>query len=185
MSRCPSCGSPLQTAAAGGMSCPACRVTYPAFDAGGPHFDPDVTVPATPPTAVDDLATAPALEALPDDGPTLPQARPGAVMPACFNISLAITGGVRSGEVVRLERSSCVIGRVGPDGSADLRIDDPTLSRAHAAIECLGGIVVLRDLGSHNGTFVDEQRVETATLEDRAEFRLGRTRFMLILTAKE
>jgi pSer/pThr/pTyr-binding forkhead associated (FHA) protein len=167
------------------MSCPACRVTYPAFDAGGPHFDPDVTVPATPPTAVDDLATAPALEALPDDGPTLPQARPGAVMPARFNISLAITGGVRSGEVVRLERSSCVIGRVGPDGSADLRIDDPTLSRAHAAIECLGGIVVLRDLGSHNGTFVDEQRVETATLEDRAEFRLGRTRFMLILTAKE
>lgn len=45
--------------------------------------------------------------------------------------------------------------------------------------------MILRDLGSHNGTFVDERRVETATLEDRAEFRLGRTSFMLILTPKE
>ena len=122
---------------------------------------------------------------VPADGPTPPQASPGAVMPARFNVSLAIVGGARAGEVIRLERSSCVIGRAGPDGSADLKVDDPTLSRAHATIECLGGIVVLRDMGSHNGTFVDEQRIETATLEDRAEFRLGRTRFMLILTSKE
>lgn len=185
MPRCPSCGGPTETAAAGDLGCPSCGIALPASGSAGPAIDPAVTVPATPPAADDDVSTVPALEALPPDDPTLPQARPGAVMPARFNVSLAIVGGVGAGEVVRLERSSCVIGRGGPDGSADLRIDDPTLSPAHAAIECLGGIVALRDLGSHNGTFVDEQRIETVTLEDRAEFRLGRTRFMLILTPKE
>ena len=78
-----------------------------------------------------------------------------------------------------------MIGRSGPDATADIQIDDPTLSQAHAGIECLGGLVILKDLGSHNGTFVDEKAIRTATLEDRAEFRLGRTRFMLILTDKE
>jgi S-DNA-T family DNA segregation ATPase FtsK/SpoIIIE len=144
-----------------------------------------VTLPATRRADDTDASTAPLLEEIPGDDPTRPQARPGAMMPARFNISLAIVGGDRAGEVVRLERSSCVIGRAGPDATADLRIDDPTLSRAHATVECVGGLVLLRDLGSHNGTFVDEKRVETATLEDRAEFRLGRTCFMLILTAKE
>ena len=182
MSRCPSCGSALPATAPGASGCPACGTVLPA---SGPGSDPGATVPATPPEPPEDLSTAPVLEALPADGPTLPQARPGSVMPARYNVSLAIVGGPRAGEVVRLERSSCVIGRAGPDGDADLKIDDPTFSRAHATIECLGSLVVLRDLGSHNGTFVGEQRIETVTLEDRAEFRLGRTRFMLILTSKE
>jgi S-DNA-T family DNA segregation ATPase FtsK/SpoIIIE len=84
--------------------------------------------------------------------------------------------------VIPVERARFVIGRRG--GGADLEIDDPALSRRHAALEVMGHVVVLRDLASRNGTFVDDKRVETATLEDRAEFRLGATSFMLILTPK-
>jgi pSer/pThr/pTyr-binding forkhead associated (FHA) protein len=44
---------------------------------------------------------------------------------------------------------------------------------------------VLRDLGSTNGTFVGEERINEKEMENHAEFRIGRTRFMLILADAE
>jgi pSer/pThr/pTyr-binding forkhead associated (FHA) protein len=41
---------------------------------------------------------------------------------------------------------------------------------------------VLRDLGSRSGCFVGEERVESRELEDRAEFRLGATSLLLMVT---
>jgi pSer/pThr/pTyr-binding forkhead associated (FHA) protein len=144
--------------------CPACDQLI-----DGAFADPDVTVPP--------------VGGFPDA--TIQQGRPGALVPPTLNLSLAIVGGPRSGEVLRVERARFVIGRPGGGAGVDLEIDDPALSRRHAALEVMGQVVVLRDLASRNGTFVDGQRVETATLEDRAEFRLGSTSFMLILTPKE
>jgi hypothetical protein len=143
--------------------CPACGQLI-----DGALGDPEVTVPP--------------VGGLPDA--TIQQGRPGGLVPPSLSVSLAIVGGLRSGEVVRLERARFVIGRTGGGSGVDLEIDDPALSRRHAALEVMGHVVVLRDLASRNGTFVDDQRVETATLEDRAEFRLGGTSFMLILAPK-
>ena len=42
--------------------------------------------------------------------------------------------------------------------------------------------VVLHDLGSTNGTFLDETKISEAAIENRAEFRVGATRLMLILS---
>ncbi|HZO92927.1 MAG TPA: FHA domain-containing protein [Candidatus Baltobacteraceae bacterium] len=51
---------------------------------------------------------------------------------------------------------------VGRAPSADLRLDDPRVSRLHARIEMREDGVYVEDLGSRNGTTVDGQAVETA-----------------------
>jgi adenylate cyclase len=60
-------------------------------------------------------------------------------------------------------------------------VPDPDVSRSHAAVECHGARVVLRDLDSRNGTFVGEERVTQRDVEDRTEFRLGGTTFLLLV----
>ena len=74
---------------------------------------------------------------------------------------------------------------VGRSSNADLQVDDKYLSRHHARFVFRDDVWWIEDLGSRNGTFVDNKRIETAILEDRAEFRLGSTSFMLILTPRE
>jgi hypothetical protein len=55
-----------------------------------------------------------------------------------------------------------------------------TVSRRHALLRIAGGQVVLEDLGSRHGTFVDGQRIEgPRTLADGESFQLGPLRFTL------
>ncbi|HEX6516843.1 MAG TPA: DUF3662 and FHA domain-containing protein [Nocardioidaceae bacterium] len=75
-----------------------------------------------------------------------------------------------------LEPPGLVIGR-GTD--ADLRINDPGVSRRHAEIRVYPGSdapqVSVVDLGSTNGMMVNGQRVEHAVLDDGASIKIGHT----------
>ena len=63
---------------------------------------------------------------------------------------------------------------LGRDPSADIRIDAVGVSRRHAAIVVSDGDVILHDLSSKNGTFVDDCRVAAPVpLIDGSEIRLG------------
>ncbi|WP_425482203.1 FHA domain-containing protein [Cognatiluteimonas profundi] len=53
---------------------------------------------------------------------------------------------------------------VGRSADADVRIDDPAFAERHARIELLGDIIVLRDLGSAEGSVVNGVIVRDATL---------------------
>jgi DNA-binding NtrC family response regulator len=61
-----------------------------------------------------------------------------------------------AGDSVYLEAPTLSLGR-SPD--CDLFVNDPAMSRRHAAVAFEPGRVTIRDLGSHNGTFVDGIRV--------------------------
>jgi FHA domain/Zinc-ribbon containing domain len=65
--------------------------------------------------------------------------------------------------------------RVGRSLSADVRFDDPTVSRRHALVyrEPDGGARILDDR-SLNGVFVNGERVELAELGDGDEIAIGR-----------
>ncbi len=65
---------------------------------------------------------------------------------------------------------------VGRGNEADLRINDPGVSRRHAElrVEAAGDLVV-EDLGSTNGTLVDGRRVDRSPLHDGATVRVGQT----------
>jgi DNA-binding NtrC family response regulator len=53
---------------------------------------------------------------------------------------------------------------IGRSETADLRIDDPSVSRQHACITIADDAITIADLGSHNRTFVNGVRVESAQL---------------------
>jgi len=93
---------------------------------------------------------------------------------------LAFDEGGADYAVIRLEPGWT---RIGRSGAADVRLDDPTVSRRHA-------LVVLTDDGdlralddrSLNGLFVNGERVESAPLSDSDELEIGRYR-LYVLTA--
>lgn len=67
---------------------------------------------------------------------------------------------------------------VGRGTEADLRINDPGISRRHAQFRVTSAqppAVTVADLGSTNGTVVDGQRVRDAPLSDGSVVRLGNT----------
>jgi DNA-binding NtrC family response regulator len=62
---------------------------------------------------------------------------------------------------------------VGRDASADLVVDERSLSRKHARFTLKGGHVVVEDLESRNGTFAGGQRVPRAEARPGDEIVLG------------
>ena len=64
---------------------------------------------------------------------------------------------------------------LGRDPDLPVCIDHPQVSRRHARLVLKGRRATLEDLGSKNGTFVREERIESpVSLSDGETFRLGR-----------
>jgi len=64
--------------------------------------------------------------------------------------------------------------RIGRSLSADIRFDDPTVSRRHAMIHREGDIVRILDDRSLNGVFVNGERVDMRALNDGDQVMIGR-----------
>jgi pSer/pThr/pTyr-binding forkhead associated (FHA) protein len=62
-----------------------------------------------------------------------------------------------------------------------LRVDDPTVSRRHLAIEPRHDLLVCIDLGSANGTFVDGRRIgrQPVPLSAGSHIRLGESELVV------
>jgi pSer/pThr/pTyr-binding forkhead associated (FHA) protein len=76
----------------------------------------------------------------------------------------------RSWEVPLEDVDSLSIGRTDENA---LILEHPKVSRRHAEIQRKGGIFILRDLGSSNGTWQGDERVDQLILQDGDEFRIG------------
>ena len=73
--------------------------------------------------------------------------------------------------VIPLAEGDRILGR---DDSADVVLPETTVSRRHARITCGDGGATLEDLGSQNGTWVNEQRASgLVPLTDGDRIRLG------------
>jgi ABC-2 type transport system ATP-binding protein len=83
---------------------------------------------------------------------------------------LLIRDGPRAGQSVAIEET-LVIGR-----EADLAIDDPEVSRRHAVFRASNGSLIVEDLGSMNGTWVNGERITVPTAVVAGDqIKLGRT----------
>ena len=91
---------------------------------------------------------------------------------------------IGQGERVALKAGENVLGRRAPDV---VELPSPTVSRRHARIT-VGDETLIEDLGSKNGTFVEERRVSRpVTLTDGAHVRIGELtlRFMVVSNSDE
>jgi hypothetical protein len=71
--------------------------------------------------------------------------------------------------------------RIGRSGAADLRLDDPTVSRRHALVVLTAdGDLRALDDRSLNGLFVNGEQVEWAPLSDGDELEIGRYRLYVL-----
>jgi DNA-binding NtrC family response regulator len=74
---------------------------------------------------------------------------------------------------------------IGSDPGSALVIEDPHVSRRHVEISRSADGIVLRDLGSKNGTFVGRLAVKEVTLTSGAEIRLGTSTLRFELGGEE
>ena len=65
---------------------------------------------------------------------------------------------------------------IGRDEEADIRVDEPLVSRAHARIERRGAAFFVLDLGSTNLTKVNGEPVRERELRDGDELHFARAR---------
>src|SRR5215831_4117991 len=103
----------------------------------------------------------------------------GAKVPLTFRI-------FKGDQLVREERLSLSVIKLGKVPSAHLKLDDETVSRMHAIIEVNGpGDVSIIDLGSTKGTFVNGQKVNKAKLQTGDTIVVGETRIELAIGAAD
>ena len=87
-------------------------------------------------------------------------------------IQLGVANGPQQGTVFKLEDESCTIGR---SLSNEVILYDDKVSGRHAAIVRSAGRILIRDLNSTNGTFLNGLPVEAAVIKDGDRVRLGDT----------
>lgn len=101
------------------------------------------------------------------------RAEPGAKGEAC----LVVIHGEELGQRHSLERPATSIGR---SRSSDVVVDQESVSRNHACVDRAGNSFVVRDLGSTNGTYVNDQPVGEGPLRDGDLLQIGRTIFKVL-----
>ena len=88
---------------------------------------------------------------------------------------LISTRGAVTGSRYLLDEDEVTVGR---DPSADLLLDDSTVSRAHAVFRRIEGVYHVIDAGSLNGTYVNRQRVDDQALRNGDEIMIGKFRLV-------
>ena len=88
-----------------------------------------------------------------------------------------IRGDPPGGRPVVLRLRPDMVRTVGRAAIADVVIDAPLLSRLHCRITAREDALVVEDLRSTNGTFVNGRRVERAALGDGDRLTVGRVEF--------
>ena len=190
--RCSKCGGAIEieNPLLGSSTIPAESPAPPPPSPPPPSQPPAAPTPPPPPAADEGLRTRQT-----PVQPPAPRSEAGSAtiaggdahrmgllqLPKDKRFSLAVIQGAATGQIFSISKTRTVIGRTG----ADINLDDPEASRQHAAVEIVGDVALLRDLGSTNGTWIELDRIEQHQLNNQQEFRIGSHVLMFIVTDVE
>ncbi len=143
----------------------ALKPTAPAASGASPSETSTITIgggfePGEPSEKAEGLSTADqaAIDALPT----------GSAL-------LVVRRGPNSGSRFLLDSDATTAGR---HPSSDIFLDDVTVSRRHAEFVRTGDGFSVRDVGSLNGTYVNRDRIDEATLAGGDEVQVGKYRLV-------
>jgi pSer/pThr/pTyr-binding forkhead associated (FHA) protein len=74
---------------------------------------------------------------------------------------------------------------IGRQADCDISIPGDEISRHHAKLQVLPDGVMVEDMGSANGTFINDKRVHSGVLKPGEELRLDTVRFLLMSPGME
>ena len=100
-------------------------------------------------------------------------------IPEDFLVVLRMLEGPEPGKGYQITETPLTIGR---DNLCTITINDPRMSRQHAVIYYYHPDFFLKDLGSTNGTFVNDRLVKQARLKSGDRIRMGGTLFEFIMS---
>jgi pSer/pThr/pTyr-binding forkhead associated (FHA) protein len=76
--------------------------------------------------------------------------------------------------------------RAGRHPESDIFLDDITVSRRHAEfLRKADGTLVLRDVGSLNGTYVNRERIDEVVLSGGDEVQIGKFKLVYLIAGDE
>jgi len=90
---------------------------------------------------------------------------------------LVVKRGPNAGSRFLLDKATTTAGR---HPESDIFLDDVTVSRRHAAFEREGHEFVVRDVGSLNGTYLNRERIDEASLASGDEVQIGKFRLVFL-----
>src|SRR6185503_10172455 len=91
--------------------------------------------------------------------------------PVAKEACLVVIYGLELGKKFNLNRPQIIIGR---SSKADIQIDQEAVSRNHCKIINTGNAIMLRDMGSTNGTYVNDEMIDEYVLRDGDFIKVGR-----------
>jgi len=94
--------------------------------------------------------------------------------------ALVILDGDGKGKRIPLTKSQIVMGRK----QADVILTDPEASRRHCALLIYGDFAVVKDMGSANGTKLNDRLVKEGLLKTGGTIQIGTTVFQFMLSPK-
>lgn len=90
---------------------------------------------------------------------------------------LVVINGADLGKKYNLAQDETMIGR---SSKVDIQIDEESISRNHATIANENDNIIIRDLRSTNGTYVNDQSIDEFSLRDGDQVKIGRTIFKFL-----
>ena len=97
--------------------------------------------------------------------------------PVAKEACLVVIYGLELGKKFNLNRPQIIIGR---SSKADIQIDQEAVSRNHCKIMNTGNAIMLRDMGSTNGTYVNDEMIDEYVLRDGDFIKVGRCIFKFL-----
>ena len=82
------------------------------------------------------------------------------------------------GQAQELHLQSGLI-RVGRNSANDIQIEHPSVSSFHCEITCAGDALIVKDLGSTNGTFIESRAIQEGSLAHGQRLQLGLVEMIL------
>ena len=95
---------------------------------------------------------------------------------------LVVLRGPNAGARFLLDSDEVSTGR---HPNSDIFLDDVTVSRKHATFRHEGGVFLVRDVGSLNGTYVNRERIDETALKTRDEVQIGKFRLVFYAGAAQ
>jgi hypothetical protein len=92
---------------------------------------------------------------------------------------LVVKRGPSVGAKYLLDHDKTLVGR---HPESEIFLDDITVSRRHAEFARKDGVYTVKDAGSLNGTYVNRERIDEATLSSGDEVQIGKFKLLFLST---